>query len=130
MRGEPMNEKCLKGQSKEAQAARLAKGCCPIHGTGMNQATEWFEDFVFVQCSRSDCGIIAKTREFGGPAFEPTEDYGVIAKAREQERERRHRSFIVLPYTVYEDYTGGRITLEELVQVLKRLPVENHALNQ
>lgn len=60
-----------KGQSPEAQAARLAVGCCPIHGASvMGQVAGWFssltrvanqpDDYTLGACPRSDCDVVVK----------------------------------------------------------------------
>lgn len=43
-----------KGQGPEAQATRLANGCCPTHGTNLEQtASDVHGDYV--RCPRRDC---------------------------------------------------------------------------
>ncbi len=60
-----------KGQSPEAQAARLAMGCCPIHGTSVvGQIAGWYssvtrdadqpDDYTLGGCPRGDCDVVAK----------------------------------------------------------------------
>lgn len=76
----------MKGQSVEARLARLADGCCPIHGLGMSQVSVFYDDrsperrdmdwhncdliggrirdkrrqYCYVECPRRDCSIVAK----------------------------------------------------------------------
>ena len=52
----------IKGQSPAAQAQRLDRGCCPVHGIGMSQIDSWFVDeqgrHVTVGADgRKDCDI-------------------------------------------------------------------------
>ena len=60
-----------KGRSPEAQAARLAAGCCPVHGTSCwGQVAGWFssitrhsnqlDDYTLGACPRSDCDVVVK----------------------------------------------------------------------
>lgn len=64
-----------KGQSIEARLARLKEGCCPIHGLGMNQESEWYptptpEGMVTtIGCPRKDCPVMAITTKHCGPAI-------------------------------------------------------------
>lgn len=49
-----------KGQSPAAQAERLDRGCCPVHGLYMSQIDGWYytEDgrhVTIVDCPRGDC---------------------------------------------------------------------------
>jgi hypothetical protein len=68
----------IRGQSQEAQAARLRNGCCPVHGLGMPQIGRWFypeEDgtisaFTYVGCPRKDCDIAAKQGHPWGNAYD------------------------------------------------------------
>jgi hypothetical protein len=72
----------VKGQSAEARAERLAKGCCPTHGIGMPQVDIWYyppgqtrwqggelaegdETFPYtiVGCPRRDCDEYAKAKD-------------------------------------------------------------------
>jgi hypothetical protein len=47
----------VKGQSKETQKARLAKGRCPVHGLPMYGVC-WFENGRWlVECTRKICGF-------------------------------------------------------------------------
>ena len=63
----------MRGQSAEAQADRLARGCCPVHGIGMSQVggpvypQDGSLDFVIVGCDRRDCDIRAKAFSSHGP---------------------------------------------------------------
>ena len=64
--------KPIRGQSQEAQNARLDRACCPIHGLYMGQICGWFypenePPFTLVACDRSDCEIVCKSFGPEGP---------------------------------------------------------------
>jgi len=74
-----------KGQSPEAQQARLAMQCCPNHGLGLGQVSGWLSfvteahqpnDYSLGCCPRADCDVVAKitSADFtDGPATLVTE---------------------------------------------------------
>ena len=73
----------MKPTVAEAQAKRLAKGCCPVHGLFMTQISEWQDTdtdspFSWVGCPRKDCSIAAKTRGYGEAAFDVCHDHREI----------------------------------------------------
>lgn len=55
-----------RGQSAEAQSARLANGRCPVHGIPMYQVGRWYQPldgrpaYTVVACSRKNCEVIAR----------------------------------------------------------------------
>lgn len=81
----------IQGQSPEAQAARLARGCCPIHGLDMGQVSGWYETtlqprFTVVKCPRKDCNEAFKAQGIESLAMGPftklsAEDYDVLMAA-------------------------------------------------
>lgn len=69
----------IKGQSAAARAARLDRGCCPIHGLPLGQITRYFETpegvaFAFADCPRRDCDVICKGFSAWGPFEEVSPD--------------------------------------------------------
>ena len=62
----------MRGQSKDAQQARLSENRCPVHGLPMSQIgltpiVDGLQEYV-VACPRKDCGIEAITPSPEGPA--------------------------------------------------------------
>lgn len=60
-------------QSAKDRSARLAKGCCPIHGLGMcqvgNTDAESGRAIFIAECPRSDCSIQVTAETPFGPAI-------------------------------------------------------------
>lgn len=55
----------VKGQSAQAQAERLAKRQCPIHGSPLSQAGGYYRNRSPVGCTRRDCDFIGMLYEGG-----------------------------------------------------------------
>jgi hypothetical protein len=122
-----------KGQNEDAQAARVAVGCCPVHGLFMSQHSPFLEreealrfgfdgapeSVCLVHCSRKGCGIWALAR---GPrdivrVIRPPE-----STAAEEFAERRHRQFRNFAAMIQAEgkskrASGAELTSQELEEL-------------
>jgi hypothetical protein len=58
----------MRGQSREVQAVRLAKGQCPVHGLYMYQVDLTANGRYVAQCTRNDCGFRGTADRPFGPS--------------------------------------------------------------
>ena len=78
----------MKIQTRTARRNRLASGCCPLHGSKMNQIDLWYETavgcrYTFVGCRQLGCEIEAMVDDvFSG--YELTEKWVYLLEQTEE----------------------------------------------